>query len=219
MEQSYTNMSKKQIGMIMDEEDRLRDEKEANEVQSFMINKNLGDARFQYSKGIIDQLSTLQSSKTKEFFEIGKAAAIVQATMNTFEGATKALAQGGILGPIMAAAVVAAGMVQVQNISSQSLNYAQGGIVPGTSYSGDKVAANVNSGEMILNLSQQRQLWEQANGRQQNSSSNTSNVSNSVFNIQVNAISADEKTIMKSIDKAKKREKQKEQMVNSGRRL
>ena len=43
-------------------------------------------------------------------------------------------------------------------------SFASGGIVPGTSYTGDKITANVNSGEMILNSRQQRELWETANG-------------------------------------------------------
>lgn len=42
--------------------------------------------------------------------------------------------------------------------------YATGGIVPGTSYSGDKVMARVNSGEMILTTQQQSRLWAIANG-------------------------------------------------------
>lgn len=42
--------------------------------------------------------------------------------------------------------------------------YATGGIVPGTSYSGDKVMARVNSGEMVLTTQQQSRLWAIANG-------------------------------------------------------
>lgn len=38
-------------------------------------------------------------------------------------------------------------------------SYADGGIVPGTSYSGDKLFARVNSGEMILNRQQQAALF------------------------------------------------------------
>ena len=41
--------------------------------------------------------------------------------------------------------------------------YEDGGVVPGTSYTGDKVVANVNSGEMILNQQQQANLFKQAN--------------------------------------------------------
>jgi hypothetical protein len=39
--------------------------------------------------------------------------------------------------------------------SATSGNYAQGGIIPGNSFSGDNLVANVNSGELILNRAQQ----------------------------------------------------------------
>ena len=43
--------------------------------------------------------------------------------------------------------------------------YADGGVVGGNSMNGDKVPAMVNSGEMILNQSQQAQLFNQSNGK------------------------------------------------------
>lgn len=42
--------------------------------------------------------------------------------------------------------------------------FASGGVVGGYSYSGDKIIARVNSGEMILNSGQQAKLFELANG-------------------------------------------------------
>lgn len=45
-------------------------------------------------------------------------------------------------------------------------NFATGGVVPGESYTGDKVVAHVNSGEMVLNKSQQSQLFNIATGRE-----------------------------------------------------
>lgn len=42
---------------------------------------------------------------------------------------------------------------------SSSPAFASGGIVPGSSYSGDNVMARVNSGEMVLNQGQQRNLF------------------------------------------------------------
>lgn len=37
---------------------------------------------------------------------------------------------------------------------------ATGGIIPGSNYSGDRVLARVNSGEMVMNGSQQQMLWD-----------------------------------------------------------
>jgi hypothetical protein len=47
--------------------------------------------------------------------------------------------------------------------SNSTGGYASGGIVPGNSYSGDNLTANVNSGEMILNQEQQANLWNLIN--------------------------------------------------------
>ena len=41
--------------------------------------------------------------------------------------------------------------------------YASGGVVPGTSYSGDKIITGLNSGEMVLNKTQQANLFGLAN--------------------------------------------------------
>ncbi|MDR2191978.1 MAG: hypothetical protein LBO62_03780, partial [Endomicrobium sp.] len=43
-------------------------------------------------------------------------------------------------------------------------NFTYGGIVGGTSWNGDNMIARVNSGEMILNNTQQANLWNLANG-------------------------------------------------------
>ena len=68
---------------------------------------------------------------------------------------------------VLAAMSGAAAGLQLAAVSQskpKKSNYAEGGIVPGSMYTGDKVQANVNSGEMILNASQQEQLWKAANG-------------------------------------------------------
>lgn len=124
--------------------------------------KDLETGKVSIAQTTMDTLVSLQSSGIKELAAVGKAAAIVEATMNTYTGATKALAQGGFWGIAMAAAVVAAGLANVAKISG--LTFAQGGIVPGASFTGDRVLANVNSGEMILNEAQQARLFNLANG-------------------------------------------------------
>ena len=100
------------------------------------------------------------------------ARAIVEAV----QGATKAAADTGPLAPVMLAVYIAemvglvlgavAGQVasikQAKGILSGE-KFESGGIVGGTSFSGDKVVAHVNSGEMILNREQQTRLFDMAN--------------------------------------------------------
>lgn len=62
-------------------------------------------------------------------------------------------------------------------------SFATGGIVQGSSWSGDNVRANVNSGEMILNAAQQKALWETANGRGANGGGINVVINNSAANI------------------------------------
>ena len=59
------------------------------------------------------------ASQNKKFFELQKAVKIAEAIQNTYLGATKAFAQGGVFGFITGALIVAAGMAQVNAIRSQ----------------------------------------------------------------------------------------------------
>ena len=56
----------------------------------------------------------------------GKAIAVAQAIINTYQGATKALGQGGALGFITAGAVLAAGIMNVKKIVSTKIPSAKG---------------------------------------------------------------------------------------------
>lgn len=75
-----------------------------------------------------------------------------------------------------AIALNAALAVQVATISKQ--NFASGGIVGGNSLTGDRVPVNVNSREMILNMEQQKQLFNMANGQ--------GGSSNAAINVTIN---------------------------------
>lgn len=112
----------------------------------------------------------------RKAFELQKAASIASTTIKTYESATSAYASaasipviGHVLAPIAAGAAVAAGIANVAAISQQTYagGYASGGIIPGQSFQGDNMTANVNSGEMVLNFAQQRRLFELANGGRQ----------------------------------------------------
>ncbi len=94
-------------------------------------------------------------------------ASILQATANIAEGVTKAIAQGGMLGLVTSGIVAAAGAVQIGSIiASKPIppSFSTGGIVGGSSYNGDNIAANLNSREMVMNMSQQKGLWDFING-------------------------------------------------------
>jgi TP901 family phage tail tape measure protein len=72
---------------------------------------------------------------------------------------------------LAAMAATAAGAI---SIISSIPKFADGGIVPGTSFSGDKVPALVNSGEMILNKGQQANLFSMINNGSSSTGTNDS---------------------------------------------
>tara|TARA_R100001079_G_scaffold82469_2_gene45816 strand:+ start:6407 stop:8212 length:1806 start_codon:yes stop_codon:yes gene_type:complete len=78
------------------------------------IDKELALAKENQTKETLGNIATIVGKNSK----FGKAIAVVQAIQDTFAGANKALAQGGIFGFIGAAAVIAAGIANVKNITS-----------------------------------------------------------------------------------------------------
>lgn len=96
-------------------------------------------------------LSTLTRTGNRQLFEIGKAAAIANAVVNTAQGVTRALAQyPPPFSGLAAMSQAVAGAVQIAAIRSQSLN--QGGVVSGfTGTPGkDTVPAMLTPGELIV---------------------------------------------------------------------
>ena len=70
-------------------------------------------------------------------------------------GAASSVASIPVVGWIMAASAVASVIAAMTNIPK----FANGGIVPGNMFSGDRVPVMANSGEMILNRAQQNNLF------------------------------------------------------------
>lgn len=94
-------------------------------------------------------------------------ASILQATANIAQGISMAIAQGGVAGLITGALVGAAGAVQIASIIASKPtppSFSTGGIIQGSSTHGDNIAANLNSREMVMNMSQQKALWDFING-------------------------------------------------------
>lgn len=96
-----------------------------------------------------------------------KAAADISAA-----GAAGALAaaEGGssvakipYVGAFMAIGVIATIAAMIVGIISSLSAFADGGVVGGTSFTGDKILARLNSGEVVLNDDQQNRLWGMIN--------------------------------------------------------
>lgn len=108
------------------------------------------------------------SAKAQKALALGEIA--VQTGVAIAQGISSAMSVP-FPGNIVAIATTIATVVA--NIASaistvKSAKFATGGIVGGTSYSGDNVNVRVNSGEMILNTRQQAELFAVANGQPTN---------------------------------------------------
>lgn len=68
------------------------------------------------------------------------------------------------IGAVAAGIALVALSTVISSKFNQAPKFATGGVVGGSSYYGDKVLARVNSGELILNQDQQRNLYGQMNG-------------------------------------------------------
>lgn len=102
------------------------------------------------------QMTALSSSQNRKIAAIGKAAAIAQTVIKTYQSATEAYASlaaipyvGPELGAAAAAAAIAAGMANVAQIRAQNTNgYEEGGYTgPGAKH---QIAGVVHAGEGVL---------------------------------------------------------------------
>lgn len=118
----------------------------------------------------LSQLFEAAAGDSEAYAKFKKAMAIVDATLSlatTIASATAASTAGDpYTMAIRIAANVAAVTAQfasvIAAIKSATIpsagSFEEGGIVPGTSYSGDRMTANVNSREMILTMADQKNL-------------------------------------------------------------
>ncbi len=108
--------------------------------------------------GLQTGLSQMQNVFGQES-KAGKAAAIAQATINTFQGVSKVISQFGLpLGLPFIAMTVASGLGQVQKITSTpEPKFARGGTVRGQGTGGsDSIRARLSKGETVINARSSR---------------------------------------------------------------
>jgi hypothetical protein len=102
--------------------------------------------------GAVEQITAGIAQHSKKAFNLNKLAAIANAIINTAEGATKALAQGGFFGIGMAAAVIAAGAAQIGAIKRTTFQGGGGGTTPSAAGSVPTVNGNPVSSDRIITL-------------------------------------------------------------------
>lgn len=115
--------------------------------------KELVNAKLQMTADIAGQISNIMGQESAA----GKVCALAQATINTYLGASKAIAQGGIWGVAQAAIVIAAGLKQVASIAkvkedvpktnTNVRKYAKGGQIYGPSHAQGGVTFSGSNGQ------------------------------------------------------------------------
>lgn len=137
---------------------------------STQANLETAEAEKKYASGEMneeeyyDRLNEIQKKAAQDEYKVKMAQwtmSVATATANIAEGVTKALAQGYPIGIINGALIGVSGAVQLASLAQSKPTppkFATGGIVPGTSYSGDKVPILANSGEGIFTKGQMKAL-------------------------------------------------------------
>lgn len=112
-------------------------------------------------KGLIDAKEKASALQKVATATMEASAARVEAEANIAAGSAKTFnAHAGI--PFVGIGIAAAGIAAMIALIAKSRNsipkYADGGIIGGTSYTGDKVLGRFNSGEMVITRADQRNL-------------------------------------------------------------
>lgn len=125
------------------------------EIMKDEVRRKYYNAQLEMAAGTAGQLSSLLGEESAA----GKAFATAQALINTYLGASKALAQGGIWGIAQAAIVVAAGMKNVMSINKTKepdtkintsvKKYAKGGQIYGASHAAGGVTFTGSNGQQF----------------------------------------------------------------------
>lgn len=147
----------------------------ANEAES---KARLAALEDEYDQGLVSetefeekrdqiQKEAAQESYKMELWQWGVQ--VAQIGVDTAKAIMSAISTSGNIyaGIAMATLVGAMGAAQLGAAIAnkpKAPSFEAGGIVPGTSWSGDNVQANVNSGEMVLTRGQQARLWNMLGG-------------------------------------------------------
>jgi chromosome segregation ATPase-like protein len=120
------------------------------------LKKKTEESKLALTQSVLGQIKGM----TGEHTALSKAAAIAEATINTYLGVSKAISQGMPMGAVTAAITLAAGMANVQKIvDTETDKYEAGGLIVGKSHASGGVPFTVagrggfeaEGGEYIIN--------------------------------------------------------------------
>ena len=190
-------------------EDLAKEAKKDSDFKEALFGKQVsweeagGKERAANLKSTLGTMATLSTSGSKTLATIGKAAAVSTATIDGIAAVQKALASAPP--PFNFALAATVGIATAANVAKISgVNFQHGGIVGGSSFAGDNVQANVNSGEMILNRGQQATLFGQINNGGGNSAGMVEAINqlgNRIANMEI-VMMADDNEIGRSVSRA-----------------
>ena len=122
----------KQLKAEMDaNEAALRDKQRTEDMKRQAVASSA-----QYFYSALETMASLGGAQARKYFEMHKVAATAEAIISTYQGAAKALGQGGAYGYVLAAAVTAAGLANVAKIQAQTFDGGGSGASSGGSSSG-----------------------------------------------------------------------------------
>lgn len=111
--------------------DQLKQQEIINEQQysqiRLQIQQQENDLKLANASNYFGALSGLSTNSNRTLARIGKAAAISQATINMYQAASKAYAEGGIMGAVTSAQVMTQVVGLINQISSQNPRFMTGG--------------------------------------------------------------------------------------------
>lgn len=99
---------------FIDAQNELLDFQQANAQTQKQLDRDITESKLNTVSQSFGQIANLLGENSK----FGKALAVSQAIIDTYVGANKAIAQGGIFGGIAAAGVIASGLANVRTILS-----------------------------------------------------------------------------------------------------
>lgn len=163
-----------------------------SEQNKLAVSKMTFDQQLSYASNSLGSLSALMQTENEKQFKIGKAAAIAQAVINTYQAATAAYASasaipvvGWILGPVAAAAAIALGIANVNKIKGQQM---AGQAHDGMTNVPREGTYLLDKGERVLSPNQNTDLEKFMEG---GSSGGPMTINNLTIHVLENATSAD----------------------------